>query len=68
METILDETSQPRVNGRLFKCHNDSRALSALIYPFDFGITPLIPRQILNAHNTQIARKKGLRQTYIGKL
>ena len=41
-----------------------SSALSAIIYPFDLRITPLIPWQIMNAHNTQIERKRTWTNTY----
>ena len=41
-----------------------SSALSAIIYLFDLRITPLIPWQIMNAHNTQIERKRTWTNTY----
>ena len=41
-----------------------SSALSAIIYPFDLRITPLIPWQIMNAHNAQIERKRTWTNTY----
>ena len=53
METILDETSPPTEYMEVYlSVMMISSALSALIYPFDLRITPLIPRQIMNAHNT----------------